>query len=217
MKAAEFDDKSDAGEDVTADLDVSAARRPLQEVPERARFALRLISQKWLRDDFSQRDLCSHGKLRLEIGGQVLADGSEDLGISETALALLRTLERDHTTSSPVAERLVFHGCGTMLMMGCPIGVNWSVRHDGSAIQLDDVAVYPTTNERDVIALPDVAITLTLAEYRAQVLPFAEAARTFFLAAEPKTFDDDFGHERHVDFWGEFDDILDRHLNTAGQ
>jgi hypothetical protein len=31
MKASEFDNKFDAGEDVTADLDVSAARRPLQE------------------------------------------------------------------------------------------------------------------------------------------------------------------------------------------
>jgi hypothetical protein len=31
MKASEFDNKFDAVEDVTADLDVSAARRPLQE------------------------------------------------------------------------------------------------------------------------------------------------------------------------------------------
>jgi hypothetical protein len=31
MKASDFDSKFDAGADVTADLDVSAARRPLQE------------------------------------------------------------------------------------------------------------------------------------------------------------------------------------------
>jgi hypothetical protein len=31
MKASEFDNKFDAGEDITADLDISAARRPLQE------------------------------------------------------------------------------------------------------------------------------------------------------------------------------------------
>jgi hypothetical protein len=31
MKASDFDNKFDAGEDVTADLDLSAARRPLQE------------------------------------------------------------------------------------------------------------------------------------------------------------------------------------------
>ena len=31
MKADEFDKKFDAGEDVTSDLDLSAARRPLQE------------------------------------------------------------------------------------------------------------------------------------------------------------------------------------------
>jgi len=31
MKASEFDKKFDAGEDITGDLDLSAARRPLQE------------------------------------------------------------------------------------------------------------------------------------------------------------------------------------------
>jgi hypothetical protein len=31
MKASEFDERFDAGEDVTADLDLTAARRPLQE------------------------------------------------------------------------------------------------------------------------------------------------------------------------------------------
>ena len=31
MKASEFDNKFDAGEDVTADLDLSSARRPLLE------------------------------------------------------------------------------------------------------------------------------------------------------------------------------------------
>ena len=31
MKASDFDDKFDAGEDVTAELDLSAASRPLQQ------------------------------------------------------------------------------------------------------------------------------------------------------------------------------------------
>jgi hypothetical protein len=40
-------------------------------------------------------DLCSHGGIRLTIGGQVIALGEDDdeYGISESALALLRTLE----------------------------------------------------------------------------------------------------------------------------
>jgi hypothetical protein len=32
MKASEFDKKFDAGEDITEDLDLSSARRPLQDV-----------------------------------------------------------------------------------------------------------------------------------------------------------------------------------------
>ena len=175
-----------------------------------AQFAIQLLSQKWLREDLSKVDLCSHGRLRLEIGGQVLSDGGDDIGISETALALLMTLERDHTAAAPVAERLVFHGCGAILMMGCPIGVDWSVRHDGNLVHLDDVVVYPTTNERDAVAHPEAATTFPLTEYRGHVLPFAEAARAFFQAAGPKTIEDDFDRKSYAEFWSEFDGRVER-------
>ena len=81
-------------------------------------------------------------------------------------------------------------------------------------VKLNHVAVYPRTSERDAIAHPDAATTLALTEYRAQVLPFAEALRAFFLAAGTKTLDDDFDRDQHVEFWRAFDDILDRQLRS---
>jgi nucleotide-binding universal stress UspA family protein len=139
-----------------------------------------------------------------------LTDGSEDYGISESALALLRTLERDHSPGSPLAERLVFHGCGTMLMMGCPIGIDWSVRHESDSVHLDGIVVYPSTNEdRDAIR-SDAVVLLPLAEYRSQVLAFAERARDFFRQAPRKLFCDAFDRGEYEQFWREFDSILER-------
>lgn len=180
-------------------------------------FSLRLRTQHWLREDSADADLCSHGSFAISIGGVVVAEGNEDYGVSETALALLRTLEREHDAAAPagarsrVAERPVFHGCGTILMLGCPIGVDWSVRHEADLIRLNHVTVQPTTNERDAVILADAQATVAVAHYRAEVLSFAEEARAYFRESTPKVFQDDFGRQQHVAFWREFDDIIDRH------
>ena len=50
----------------------------------------------------------------------VVADGTEEVGISESALGLLRTLDSDRA-SHEEDDRLIMHGCGAILMMGCPI------------------------------------------------------------------------------------------------
>lgn len=94
-------------------------------------FEILITRQGWLGEDDpnldydpARIDLCSHGGgVRLTIDSRVISTGEHDdeYGISESALALLRTLESDHSPRRPVAERLVFHGCGLMLMTGCPV------------------------------------------------------------------------------------------------
>jgi hypothetical protein len=69
-------------------------------------FTIEVLEQRWLDDDGAEYDLYSHGRFRVQIGGCTLADGSEQYGISESALALLRTLEADHGRHGRVAERL---------------------------------------------------------------------------------------------------------------
>jgi hypothetical protein len=161
-------------------------------------------------------DLCSHGGIRLTIGGQVIALGEDDYeyGISESALALLRTLESDHSPERRVAERLIFHGCGAILMMGCPVGIDWSVSHVDGQVRIDDVVRYDTTDETEAVRFPGVAAELSEDEYRLQVVAFAERAKEPFekIAKEPV---DDFGQQQHVDFWEEFDTRLSRAVGKS--
>jgi hypothetical protein len=186
-------------------------------------FEILITQQGWLAEndpdldyDPALVDLCSHGGIRLTIGGQVIALGEDDYeyGISESALALLRTLESDHSPVRRVAERLIFHGCGTILMMGCPVGIDWSVSHVDGQVRIDDVVRYDTVNETEAVRFPGVAAELSEDEYRLQVVAFAEWAKEPFekIAKEPA---DDFDQQQHADFWGEFDARLSRAVGKS--
>jgi hypothetical protein len=186
-------------------------------------FEILITQQGWLGEndpdldyDPAAVDLCSHGGVRLTIGGQVIALGEDDYeyGISESALALLRTLESDHSPERRVAERLIFHGCGAILMMGCPVGIDWSVSHVDGQVRIDDVVRYDTVNETEAVRFPGVAAELSEDEYRLQVVAFAERAKEPFekIAKEPA---DDFGQQQHADFWEEFDARLSRAVGKS--
>jgi hypothetical protein len=156
-------------------------------------------------------DLCSHGGIRLTIGGQLIALGEDDdeYGISESALALLRTLESDHSPGQRVAERLVFHGCGNILMMGCPVGIDWSVSHVDGQVRIADVVRYDTVDETEAVRFPGVATELTEDEYRLHVVAFAERAKDPFEGIA-KEFADTFEQQQYEEFWEEFDARLGR-------
>jgi hypothetical protein len=51
-------------------------------------FQIEIIEQGWLEGSSPEEDLCSHGKIKLTIGGHSITSGHEDYGISESALAL---------------------------------------------------------------------------------------------------------------------------------
>ena len=146
-------------------------------------FHLELLDQGSLIPSDSEGDLCSHGHLRLTIGGVELIGGKESYGISESALAMLRTLDADHTTTGRVAERMIFHGCGNFLMMGCPIGADFNVRHNAGLVHIDAAVRYETTNGAEGTRFPDLQVVLSEAEYRAQVVEFAVRARELFVGS----------------------------------
>ena len=89
-------------------------------------FEIEIIGQRWITDgpESVRNDLCSHGDVRLVIGGRVIApgDGRSDYTISSSALALLRTLELDYA-SDPGADNHLILCCGMNLMTSCPIGI----------------------------------------------------------------------------------------------
>jgi hypothetical protein len=170
-----------------------------------AGFELEIMEQGWLDvPDAERDDLCSHGDLRLVIGGRVIAagDGSGDYTISTSALSLLRTLESDHGRGPRVVPTSLVMHCGMLLMTSCPEGIDWSVSHQDGRVLLADVVKNET--ER----FPGLAAELSEDEYRRSIVAFAEAAKEPFAAVE-KSLDESTRAEYEA-FWREYDQRLAR-------
>jgi hypothetical protein len=175
-------------------------------------FEIEIITQGWVGEAPEQieNDLCSHGDVRIAIGGRTVAPGAGkgDYTISTSALALLRTLESDHSPERRVAERLVLC-CGMLSMLTCPIGIDWSVSHLGGRVRLHDVVRYDGTDESKAVLFPGLAVELEEAEYRCQVVSFATQAKQLFEDVE-KVPADDFEAQDYERFWQEYDVRLGR-------
>jgi hypothetical protein len=170
-------------------------------------FELAITSQGWLEApdwDAAREDLCSHGDLRLVIGGRVIApgDGSGDYAISTSALALLRTLESDHGRGARVVPTSLVMHCGGLLMISCPYGIDWSVSHRGARVLLGDVV----KNETERFA--GLAVDLAEDEYRRAIVAFAERATEPFAGVE-KVLDESTRGDYEA-FWREYDERLGR-------
>ncbi len=170
-------------------------------------FALEILDQAWLAGSAPSEDLCSHGRIRLIIAGQTITDETADYGISESALDLLRTLAHNHSSTHPLAERLIFHGCGNMLMSGCDIGINWSVHHQNGLIEISDVTRYDTNSQEGVIAFPHLRVCLPETTYRQVIIAFARHTESFFDGIEKQTNDEFYPGEYHA-FWNEYHQLL---------
>lgn len=179
----------------------------METTPQKSKFSVQILSQEWLGDEPQQFDLCSHGQIRLMIGGELILDGRASFGLSESALALLRTLERDHNAEQPLAEKLIFHGCGKVLMQGCPIGVDWEVLHQGDQVVLRKIRRWDWPDENRPTLFPQLEITVPHAEYRQAILAFANEVRQFF-KGEEKVFFDDQDRQSYLLFWQEFDRLI---------
>ena len=179
-----------------------------------SQFEIEILEQGWLGSEQTEYDLCSHGKIRLVIDGQVISSVEENYGISESALALLRTLKSNHNEVNPVAERLIFHGCGTLLMMGCPIGINWNVTHVQGRVILNNIIRFDTTNEERSTKFTDLEAKLTEEDYRKQVIAFAVKAKQPFQES-PRSYYDDFDRQQFETFWKEYDALLKRKVRPT--
>ena len=166
-------------------------------------FEIEITRQGWLNGlEVAPGDLCSHGDIRLVIGGMEIASGEEEYTISTSALALLRTLDSDHSPEHPVADRLILH-CGMLEMLSCPIGFDWRVTHlPGEVVRVDEVVRDETAHFGMVVELPEE-------RYRRQVVGFAEEAKTLFVGAK-KEPDSTYDQELYEQFWSEYDELLSR-------
>jgi hypothetical protein len=179
------------------------------------RFVLDLIDQHWCEPN-PEMDPSQGGRLRVVINGVTVMDGeSDDTGVARSALALSRTLLRDHTPESPVADQLVLHDCGFATSLGsCGIGANWWVRHDGDAARIDGVVRFDATHGREAaayrssstefvaqarrtfalppgaVALPGADCVIPVERYAAEVVRLAESVLDFADGADKRFLDD---------------------------
>src|ERR1043166_6837263 len=97
--------------------------------------------------------------------GSTRSSTRPELGrVGTSALALLRTLESDHSRKRLVADRLILHCGGQFLgleLSGCPIGVDWSVTHLGGRVRLDEVVKYPTIYVGEAERFPELVVELS--------------------------------------------------------
>lgn len=181
-----------------------------------AAFSLEITSQYWLGPfEDPQADACSHGGIRAPIAGTVVTSDRAGYGISQSALALLRTLEQDHTPVAPIVERyLLCHGCGYPIGFGCDnFGTNWVVRHIGDEMVLGGAALHDVMLELHAIRF-DVTAVVPTTDYRAEIVAFAQTARDFYFASGQRTVEN-WEQSFHDAFWAEFDERLERATAAA--
>ena len=184
---------------------------------ESADFHIEIVKQGWIVTDdpdydVASHDLCTHGDIRLTIGGQVIAvgDGRQPIWDGEAAWGLLRTAQSDQRDASgeQFPDRLVPHGCGAILMMGCPIGIDWTVMHVDGRVRIADVVRYDSTGEGPPAArYPGLVVEIPLAAYRDEIKSFAQRAKEPFEGIG-KSYRDKVDRQDYLDFWEEYERLL---------
>ncbi|WP_170295584.1 hypothetical protein [Chengkuizengella sediminis] len=174
-------------------------------------FHISIVNQHWIEDKNEEVDLCSHGQINLRVNNTIITapDLDEEWGISESALSLLRSLRQDINSSPETSEGLILHGCGLILMIGCPISIHWSVEHANNMVKLSDFIKITSTNSKDGYqSYPNLSVEVTREEYKNQIVSFALSTKQYFDKSADKKFEDKYEKEMYLAFWNEFNHLL---------
>ena len=159
-------------------------------------FSIHADNLSWIKgrkDD--PEDLCLHGHAVAVIGDRTL---EYDATVSATALFLLRTLTEDRI---PITDDQMLPCCGHFMLadeacenvtiLGCPNGIDWFVEHnpDGTVT---------------IILTDGTEETVPFADYRAEVLRFADAIEHFYDSCSPKVPDEEQYIKAYRAFWNEW-------------
>lgn len=158
-------------------------------------------------------DTCLTGALRVTINGVVVADDDDDdYGIADSALALMRTVDRDHSLADPVIRSrfLLCHDCAFPDLACSAFGTTWTVTHRDGAIHLAEIESYTTQPIRRHLTFPDAEADVAEEDYRSEVVRFARHAKDAYFADGPRIVDPDW-RDLYDAFWHEYDDLLASH------
>ena len=93
-----------------------------------------------------------------------------------------------------------------MLMMGCGIGLDWSVEHVGDQVRISDVVRHTS---RGASPYPGLELLVPSSDYRAEIVAFAQQAKEPFQGID-KSFSNDDDRADYIAFWKEYDQLLGR-------
>lgn len=161
------------------------------------KFSIKATDLIWICDNPDDpNDLCLHGHVRAEIGERVLED---DGTVSATALYLLKTLTEDKLMAPHDIQMIPC--CGHFMIanddltnvtiLGCDKGTDWSTIHTADGVKI----ILPTGEETEI----------SLDEYKAEVLAFADSIEAFYQSCTPKNLPkDEFVRNGYIAFWNEW-------------
>ncbi len=141
-------------------------------------------------------DLCLHGHVTVQIGENVMGYSGT---VSATALYLLKSLTEDKIMA--LYDIQMVPCCGhfmvpnkdlsEVMISGCDNGLDWSIVHEDGNIKL----ILPSGTE-EYISLDD---------YRAEVIRFADKVEAYYKSCQPKNLpQDEFSRNGYIAFWNEW-------------
>ena len=141
-------------------------------------------------------DLCLHGHVTVKIGDAALEyDGT----VSATALYLLKTLTEDKVMSEHDIQMVPCCGhfyvpnkdLSQVTISGCDNGLDWSVIHENDGVRL----ILPSGQSE----------WISLHEYQAEALRFADKVAGYYQSCQPKKIsEDEFIRNGYIAFWNEW-------------
>ena len=166
---------------------------------------IKILRQHWVIDngEYDRADLCSHGKLFLRIGDEILSDeNSKTWALSATGLYLLRTLKSDYTIKDfgnflvPCCAHLIIPDdhINHVDIFGCSHGLDWNIRHE------DGNVIY--TSEKGSTG------KVTFEEYKDMVLNFTDQLELFYGDPNEKIVPfDEMEQNGFKQFWLEWNEL----------
>lgn len=170
-------------------------------------FELKIIEQYWIdKKPENVSDICSHGEIFLKINNIIISDKEDgEWSISTFGLNLLRTIEKDHSISENYP--MVDH-CGGIQMMGCPISINWNLKHQKNKVIMTEITKHPSTDYEDVIDYKGLKLKLNLSDYIKISVKFAYEVKLFFENNKAREIKNNYEKEEFNNFWNEFNELF---------
>lgn len=178
---------------------------------------LRILDQYWIsKEENDTADLCSHGLISLKFNDvEISNEHDNDWTISTSGLAFLRSINNDHQVG--VEAPMIPH-CGALGLIGCPICIDWTIKHNDNSIRISDIRKYTSTSTASYKKF-DLELIIDRKKYIREVVRYCDVIKDFF-KNQVKIFESNYDKEEWISFWAEFDNLLDKsrnELKNSGQ